>query len=111
MAKIDEYREAIQKLLTEYAEEDSDEENVELQNVFDTLHDHYQLLYVGWENRKRIFGPVMHLDIKNEKIWIQWNGTELDIAAQLMSMGVAREDIVLGFHTPYMRQYSDFAVG
>lgn len=111
MAKIDAYREAIQKMLTEYAERDSDEGNVELQKVFDTLHDHYQLLYVGWENRKRIFGPVMHLDIKNEKIWIQWNGTETDIAAELMGMGVAREDIVLGFHTPYMRQFSDFAVG
>ncbi|BDA66513.1 fdxN element excision controlling factor protein XisI [Calothrix sp. PCC 7716] len=111
MAKIDEYREAIQKMLTEYAERDSDEQDVELQKVFDTLHDHYQLLYVGWENRKRIFGPVMHLDIKNDKVWIQWNGTETDIAAELMSMGVAREDIVLGFHTPYMRQFSDFAVG
>ncbi|RUT01353.1 hypothetical protein DSM106972_069040 [Dulcicalothrix desertica PCC 7102] len=76
MAKIDEYREAIQKMLAEYAERDSDEEEVELQKVFDTKHDHYQLIYVGWDNRKRIFGLVMHLDIKNEKIWIQWNGTQ-----------------------------------
>jgi hypothetical protein len=53
----------------------------------------------------------MHLDIKNEKIWIQWNGTEDDIAVKLMNMGVLRDDIVLGFHTPYMRQFTDYAVG
>jgi hypothetical protein len=53
----------------------------------------------------------MHLDIKDGKIWLQWNGTEDDIAAELMSMGVAKQDIVLGFHTPYARQFTDFAVG
>lgn len=110
MAKIDDYREAIQKILVEYAHKDTGEEDVELQTVFDTKHDHYQLLYVGWDNRKRVFGPVMHIDIKNEKIWIQWNGTEDDIAVELMDMGVLRDDIVLGFHTPHMRQFTDYAV-
>nr|WP_265584593.1 MULTISPECIES: element excision factor XisI family protein [unclassified Coleofasciculus] len=27
-----------------------------------------------------------------------------------MELGVSREDIVLGFHSPYMRQFTDFAV-
>ena len=59
----------------------------------------------------RIYGPMMHLDIKNEKIWIQQNTTEVDIALELMSMGVPKQDIVIGFHTPKMRQFTDFAVG
>ena len=71
----------------------------------------YQLIYVGWHNRRRIYGSVMHLDIKDSKIWIQWNGTEDDIAAELVEMGVPKQDIVLGFHTPHMRQFTDFAVG
>ncbi len=53
---------------------------------------------------------MLHLDIKNGKIWIQWNGTEDDIAADLMALGVEKQDIVLGFHSPYMRQFTDFAV-
>lgn len=82
-----------------------------MQTIFDTVHDHYQLIYVGWDKGKRVYGPVIHLDIKNEKIWLQWNGTEDDIAADLVEMGVPKQDIVLGFHSPYMRQFTDFAVG
>ena len=48
--------------------------------------------------------------IKNEKIWIQQNTTEVDIALELMFMGVPKQDIVIGFHTPKMRQFTDFAV-
>jgi XisI protein len=64
-----------------------------------------------WQNRHRVFGPVMHFDIKNGKIWIQWNGTEEDVGEQLVAMGVAKQDIVVGFHPPYIRQYTDYAVG
>ena len=68
------------------------------------------MLYSGWHNKKRIFGPVLHLDIKGGKIWIQWNGTEDDIAAELVALGVPKHDIVLGFHTPMLRQYTEYAV-
>jgi hypothetical protein len=83
---------------------------VEAQTIFDTERDRYQLLYSGWHNKKRIFGPVLHLDIKDGKIWIQWNGTEDDIAAELVALGVPKHDIVLGFHTPVLRQYTEYAV-
>ncbi|NEU72009.1 XisI protein [Hassallia byssoidea VB512170] len=114
MAKLEEYRQYIQQVLTNYAQcrtSHNKDDELEMQTVFDTMRDHYQLIYVGWDKGKRVFGPVMHLDIKNGKIWIQWNGTEDDIAAELVEMGVAKEDIVLGFHTPYMRSFTDFAVG
>ncbi len=52
----------------------------------------------------------IHIDIKGEKIWIQWNGTELDIAEELVTNGVAKKDIVLGFHTPFMRKFTEYAV-
>ncbi|MFH7027815.1 MAG: XisI protein [Heteroscytonema crispum UTEX LB 1556] len=113
MAKLEEYREYIQRVLTDYAQRRTSrnkDNELEMQTIFDTVRDHYQLIYVGWDKGKRVYGPVMHLDIKNEKIWIQWNGTEDDIAAELMEMGVPKQDIVLGFHTPYMRQFTDFAV-
>ncbi|MHC5723040.1 MAG: element excision factor XisI family protein, partial [Nostoc sp.] len=64
----------------------------------------------GLNNQHRIYGPIMHLDIKNNKIWIQQNTTEADIALELMEMGIDKQDIVIGFHTPKMRQLSGFAV-
>jgi hypothetical protein len=54
---------------------------------------------------------VIHVDIKNEKIWIQYNRTEIDIANQLVAFGVRKEDIVLAFQAPYKKQYTGFAVG
>ncbi|MEA5566573.1 XisI protein [Anabaena sp. UHCC 0399] len=114
MAKLEKYREYVQRVLSEYAQRRTSHhqnDELEMQTIFDTIHDHYQLIYVGWDKGRRVYGPVIHLDIKNEKIWIQWNGTEDDIAAELVEMGVSKQDIVLGFHTPYMRQFTDFAVG
>ncbi|KAF3885538.1 hypothetical protein DA73_0400008760 [Tolypothrix bouteillei VB521301] len=40
----------------------------------------------------------MHLEIKDSKIWIQHDGTEVGIATLLLEQGVPKEDIVLGFH-------------
>lgn len=53
---------------------------------------------------------MMHLDIKNERIWIQQNTTQVDIATELVEMGVPKQDIVIGFHTPKMHQLTDFTV-
>jgi XisI protein len=60
---------------------------------------------------RRIYGCVLHLDSKDGKIWIQHNGTEFDIAAQLAEQGIPKQNIVNGFHSSYMRQFTDFAVG
>jgi serine/threonine protein kinase len=111
MAKLEEYREYIKQLLTGYSQYEKSDSEVEAQTIFDTEHDHYQLVYVGWENKRRVYGCVLHLDIKNGKIWIQHNGTEANIADELVALGVHKEDIVLGFHSPYKRQFTDFAVG
>ena len=111
MDKLDQYRGYIQQLLTEYAQQGSGKGEIEKQVISDLLHDHYQLVYVGWKNRRRTFGCVLHLDIKDGKIWIQHDGTEIGIADELVKLGVPKEDIVLAFHEPLMRQYTGFAVG
>ena len=53
----------------------------------------------------------INVDIKDKKIWIQRDGTEIGIANELIAAGVPKEDIVLGFHAPYKREFTDFAVG
>ena len=82
-----------------------------MQTVFDTEQDHYQLLHVGWRGNKREFGCILHLDIKDEKIWIQHDGTEVGIANQLVELGVPKQDIVLAFHEPDVRQFTGFSTG
>ncbi|QSJ18568.1 XisI protein [Nostoc sp. UHCC 0702] len=111
MVKLEKYRENIKQLIISYSKYEKSDSAVEAQTIFDTEHDHYQLVYVGWKNNRRVYGCVLHLDIKNGKIWIQHNGTEANVADELVALGVAKQDIVLGFHAPYKRQFTDFAIG
>ena len=111
MEKLDKYRSCIQKLIKEYARHKPAYGEVEVELIFDTERDHYQVVHAGWNKDRRVYGCVIHVDIKNEKAWIQYNGTEIDIANELVALGVPKEDIVLAFQVPYKRQYTEFAVG
>ncbi len=112
MDRVETYRTYIQQLLTERAERSRQSRSqVEAQTVFDTERDHYQLVYVGWKrNGLRDYGCLLHLDIKDGKIWIQYDGTEGGIANKLVELGVPNQDIVLGFHPIEVRPHTEFAV-
>ncbi len=111
MDKIERYREFVQQILTEHAQLSPTTDTVQAQLIFDTQHHHYQLAYVGWQGDKRVFGPIMHFDIQDGKIWIQYNGTEDSVAERLVEMGVPPSDIVIGFHSAFKRQFTHYAVG
>jgi hypothetical protein len=104
------YREYIKTLLTNYVSDDVKDDNVEVQLILDTEHDHYQWMNVGWQQLNRIYRCVMHFDIKDDKIWLQQNLTDQNPAEALVAMGVPREDIVLGLQAPYKREYTDYGV-
>jgi XisI protein len=110
MDKIERYRQIVKQILTEHAQISSNTDTVKSQLIFDNENDHYQLAYVGWDGDKRVFGPVMHFDIINGKIWIQYNGTEDLIAEILVDLGVPVSDIVIGFYSPFKRQFTAYAV-
>ncbi|WP_414619031.1 XisI protein [Calothrix sp. CCY 0018] len=112
MDKLEQYREFVKKILTEHAQiATNNDDNVKAELIFDRENDHYQLAYVGWQGDKRVFGPVMHFDIQDGKIWIQYNGTEDSVAERLVEMGVPTLDIVIGFHSSFKRQFTRYAVG
>jgi hypothetical protein len=85
-------------------------QKIDPETIFDRQNNHFQLLLKGWSGYRHIFKIAFHLDIINEKIWLQQNNTELDIVDELMAKGVPKTDIVLGFIAPAERQYTDFAV-
>jgi hypothetical protein len=110
MDKRSHYQQIVREVLTEQAHPYAHSDNVETEIICDTEHDHYQLAYVGWEDQKRVFNLILHFDIKDGKIWIQYNGTEAAIAQLLTDRGVPASDIVLGFHSPFKRQFSGYAL-
>ncbi len=113
MEKVAQYRAYVKQILQHYGAYLPQSESIETQYVFDTEHDHYQVWQVGWDEEEydRIYGCILHVDIKNGKIWVQHNGIEQGIADDFVDMGVPKNDIVLGFHAPYKRKYTGFAEG
>ncbi len=108
--KLERYRNYIQQLLTKYEAHKPSIQEVDIQVITDTLHDHYQVYHVGWQKNRRVHGCLLHLDIYDEKIWIQYNGTEENLASALEEFGIPKEDIVLGCFPPYYRQFTEYSV-
>ena len=111
MDKLDLYRQAIKQILSEHAGISNPSDTVQNHLIFDDERNHYQLTSVGWQGDKRVFGPMMHFDIQDGKVWIQYNGTEDAVAERLMEMGIPAKDIVVGFHSEFKRQFTPYAVG
>ena len=109
-SQTDEYRVRVQDLLNQYVTDRPQSEEIETQLVVDKEHDHYQIVNVGWVNKRRVYGCILHIDIKGNKVWIQHNGTERFVAEELVALGIPKEHIVLGFHSPYRRQFTEFGV-
>lgn len=110
MEKLEIYRNYIKELLLDCSQNQPAYGEIEVQTIFDVEGDHYQILHLGWHQKTWIHSCIIHIDIKDEKIWIQWNGTERDLAAELVDIGVEKKDIVIGFHTPFMRKFTQYAV-
>ena len=108
--KVKKYQEIIQNFLAIQASYRSNKDGVETQIIADTINHHYQLLRIGWRNGRFVRGCRFHFDIKNDKVWIQENRTDIDVADELNEMGIPKSDIVIGFLSPKMREYGDYAL-
>ena len=112
MARVENYRRIIEEVLQWYGSFQSAKgEEYERQLIFDRERDHYQVIDVGWAYPDRIYNCLLHLDVRDGKIWVQQDMTDPGVVERLMEHGVLEEDIVLAFHAPYKRPYTGFAVG
>jgi XisI protein len=79
--------------------------------IFDREGDRYQLLDIGWDQAgRRVFQPIVHVDLIDGKVWIQENMTDLDIAEVLVQEGIQPSQIVLGFYSRLQRQLGNYAI-
>ena len=110
MDDVKHYRTVIRELIQRYAQYQPARGEVEIEVIFDEANDHYELMYAGWNGPYRIHGSVMHIDIRQGKVWIQHDGTEDGIAEELVKADIPRDRIVLAFKPPEIRPHTDFAV-
>jgi XisI protein len=104
------HRQVVMKILADYADR-SIISSIQTLAVFDEKKDHYQLLDIGWDDEgRRVFQPILHLDLIDGKIWIQENSTDWDIAKALVEANIQPSEIVLGMHSKMLRQLGDYAI-
>jgi hypothetical protein len=98
MDNLNQYRTLIQELLTAQTQHPYAYDNIQFETVFDTQADRYLLMILGrdYENR-RVHGCLIHVDIIDNQLWIQRDGTEHGVATDLIEAGIPKESIVLGF--------------
>jgi hypothetical protein len=111
MDKLTKYKQIIKKILNYYVSLDNKhpEPNIEYFLISDDENGHYLWKTLGWENGKHVDLTTAYIRLKNDKIYIEEDWTETGVATHLLEEGVPPEDIVLAFHEPSMRQYTEFA--
>ena len=85
------YRQIVMDFLLQVCEDDP-----EVEPIFDMVRDRYLLLSEGWRGQERLYGILIHLDIRSGKVWIQRNQTEIEIEDELLRLGIADGDVVRG---------------
>jgi len=108
---VEKWRQAVKRILKELVDIPyPDEANVTSKTVFDEAADVYLVVVEGWRDVRRMHGCLVHVEIREDKIWILLDGTENGVAEELMAAGVPKEHIVLGFKSPQARLHTGFAV-
>lgn len=114
--KLEKYRRVIKKILTEYYEMTvaqspvSTEIEASERIALDEEHDQYLWFRFGWQEKQRTQHIIMYLCIKNGKIWVEEDATNLCVVDDLLAAGIPQTDIVLGFHHPHKRNLTEFAI-
>ena len=113
MDELNKYRSAIKQVLREYANLSTSEnidKSIRYKAVFDSDSDTYLLLSIGWLGKRRIHSCLINVEIIGDKVWLQYDGTNAEIALDLENAGIPKEKIVLGFQSPEVRPFTGYAV-
>lgn len=107
------YQTTVKNLLNDYLarfDASSFKSSVKPLLIVDDQHGQYLIIRSGWRGKDRVQHILIFLRVVDGKIWIEEDWTDYDVAGHLLDAGIPQNDIVLAFHHPSMRQYSEFAV-
>jgi hypothetical protein len=111
MDRLEHYRKIVRQVVEEYARHKPSHGQIDTELIVDSVRDHYAAMHIGWDRRCRVHGTVIHIDIIDGKVWIQYDGTDRPVADALIEAGIPQQDIVLAWHPRELRHLTGFAVG
>lgn len=110
MDTLDQYRDIIHTILQQYAAIPYSYGQVTTSLIVSQDRNHFLLMDEGWQDGLRVHGCLVHVQIRDGKIWIQRDGIEDGITDELVAAGIPKDKIVLAFHPPEVRQYTGYAI-
>ncbi|MFN8492335.1 MAG: XisI protein [Caldilineaceae bacterium] len=110
MDKLEHYRQIVKQILLRQAEFSPSHGQIETIPVFSSKTDNYMVVDVGWDQPGRVHAVILHLALRNGKVWVEVDGTEEGITQELLEAGIPKQEIVLAFYRPERRKLTEFAV-
>lgn len=110
MDTLEFYRQTIETILRKYTEIPYAYGDIEQYLIVDQDRNHFMLFDVGWQQHRRVHGCITHIQIIDDKIWIQRDGIEDGVTEELEAAGIPKDKIVLGFQPPYVRPHTGYAI-
>ena len=111
MDSLTDHRRIVRDLIHEYARIKPSVGDVRVEVIIDESIGHYELMHSGWTGRYRVHGSFIHIDVHDDKVWIQHDGTDHVLADRLIEAGIPQDQIVLAFRHPDHRPETGFALG
>ncbi len=110
MEKIAQYQQIIKAIIGEYLDNFPPDGEEEVYLVEDREKMNYLIYHNAWRQSSRSYGCILHVRIKNEKVYVEYDGTDQGFADVFAEAGIPKHDIVLAFHAPAKRPYTGYAV-
>jgi hypothetical protein len=88
----------------------SHDAGVETLLVTDDEHGQYLVIKNGWRGKDRVQHIPIFIRLVDDKVWVEEDWTDYEVVDRLLKAGIPQEDIILAFHHPSMRQYSEFVL-
>lgn len=110
MEKIAQYQQIIKSILSEYVKTMQTSIDEEIYLVEDPNQINYLIYHNSWHQSNRSYGCILHVRIKNAKVYVEYDGTDEAFADLFAESGIPTSDIVLAFHAPAKRAYTGFAM-
>lgn len=105
------YQNIIKSVLQNHAEYRANlPDDYTCQVLFDDERGQYLIIDLGWNGDRYLHATPIHISLIGDKVWIQYDDTEEGVATDLVNAGIPKENIVLGFRHPKIRQHTGFAV-
>lgn len=104
------YKAIVRSLIEEYASYKPSVGEVRVEAICQDETGHYELVHAGWVGTHRVHGSVVHVDVRDGKVFIERDGTDDVVAERLVEAGIPKDRIVLAFKPPGIRPETGYAV-